>query len=148
MNDSGDYNESFDHPENRLEKDRPTTPRLRLHPQSSGASFSHNQRPLRRQRACEGFNSTHHESAKNSAVQWKFCRFKSCILFSYSFWFYTFRIAYLLLFQTVLASDAEEKLVRDLFRDYNKLIRPVELINETLDVAIRVYLIQLINVVC
>ena len=31
----------------------------------------------------------------------------------------------------VLCSEDEERLVRDLFRDYNKLIRPVEALNET-----------------
>lgn len=31
----------------------------------------------------------------------------------------------------VLCSEDEERLVRDLFRDYNKLIRPVETLNET-----------------
>lgn len=32
---------------------------------------------------------------------------------------------------TVLCSEDEERLVRDLFRDYNKLIRPVQALNET-----------------
>ena len=35
---------------------------------------------------------------------------------------------------TVLCSEDEERLVRDLFRDYNKLIRPVEALNETVEV--------------
>ncbi|XP_074605443.1 nicotinic acetylcholine receptor beta1 [Brevipalpus obovatus] len=63
-------------------------------------------------------------------------------------WFHTLKklIYYLLIVQTVLASEAEERLVRDIFRDYNKLIRPVELINETVSVELKVYLIQLINV--
>ena len=34
----------------------------------------------------------------------------------------------------VLCSEDEERLVRDLFRDYNKLIRPVESMNETVEV--------------
>lgn len=44
------------------------------------------------------------------------------------------------------ASDDEERLVRDLFRDYNKLIRPVEFVNETVEVEMGLSFIQLINV--
>ncbi|XP_054160308.1 acetylcholine receptor subunit beta-like 1 [Oppia nitens] len=46
----------------------------------------------------------------------------------------------------VLCSDDEERLVRDLFRDYNKLIRPVEMMNETVEVHFKISLVQLINV--
>ena len=44
------------------------------------------------------------------------------------------------------ASEEEERLVRDLFRDYNKLIRPVEHPNETIEVEVGLQFIQLINV--
>lgn len=47
----------------------------------------------------------------------------------------------------VRASDDEERLVRDLFRDYNKLIRPVEVLNMTVEVEFGLSFIQLINVV-
>lgn len=47
----------------------------------------------------------------------------------------------------VIASEDEERLVRDLFRDYNKLIRPVEINNNTVEVLFSMSLIQLINVV-
>lgn len=46
----------------------------------------------------------------------------------------------------VLASEDEERLVRDLFRDYNKLIRPVEIMNMTVEVQFGLSFIQLINV--
>lgn len=48
---------------------------------------------------------------------------------------------------SVRGSEDEERLVRDLFRDYNKLIRPVERMNETVDVSFGLSFIQLINVV-
>jgi len=44
------------------------------------------------------------------------------------------------------ASEDEERLVRDLFRDYNKLIRPVENSNDTVEVEMGLSFIQLINV--
>ena len=47
---------------------------------------------------------------------------------------------------TALCSEDEERLVRDLFRDYNKLIRPVEVMNETVEVQFGLSFIQLINV--
>ncbi|XP_076322018.1 acetylcholine receptor subunit beta-like 1 [Tachypleus tridentatus] len=46
----------------------------------------------------------------------------------------------------VECSEDEERLVRDLFRDYNKLIRPVEMMNKTLVVSFGLSFIQLINV--
>ncbi|GIY00599.1 acetylcholine receptor subunit beta-like 1 [Caerostris darwini] len=46
----------------------------------------------------------------------------------------------------VMASEDEERLVRDLFRDYNKLIRPVEVMNKTVEVQFGLSFIQLINV--
>ncbi|KAI1301178.1 Acetylcholine receptor subunit beta-like 1 [Halotydeus destructor] len=47
---------------------------------------------------------------------------------------------------TALCSEDEERLVRDLFRDYNKLIRPVEAMNDTVEVQFGLSFIQLINV--
>ncbi|XP_076355312.1 acetylcholine receptor subunit beta-like 1 [Tachypleus tridentatus] len=46
----------------------------------------------------------------------------------------------------VRCSEDEERLVRDLFRDYNKLIRPVEATNRTVNVSFGLSFIQLINV--
>ncbi|KAG1656575.1 Acetylcholine receptor subunit beta-like 1 [Nymphon striatum] len=43
-------------------------------------------------------------------------------------------------------SEDEERLVRDLFRDYNKLIRPVRNINESLEVTLGISFFQLLNV--
>lgn len=45
-----------------------------------------------------------------------------------------------------LCSEDEERLVRDLFRGYNKLIRPVENMTYNVDVAFGLAFIQLINV--
>lgn len=45
-----------------------------------------------------------------------------------------------------LASEDEERLVRDLFRDYNKLIRPVENSNDTVEVEMGLSFVQLINI--
>ncbi|XP_045113185.1 acetylcholine receptor subunit beta-like 1 [Portunus trituberculatus] len=47
---------------------------------------------------------------------------------------------------TGLCSEDEERLVRDLFRGYNKLIRPVENMTNNVDVAFGLAFIQLINV--
>lgn len=44
------------------------------------------------------------------------------------------------------ASEDEERLVRDLFRDYNRLIRPVEHPNQTVEVELGLSFVQLINV--
>ncbi|KAH9424827.1 Neurotransmitter-gated ion-channel transmembrane region [Dermatophagoides pteronyssinus] len=43
-------------------------------------------------------------------------------------------------------SEDEERLVRDLFRDYNKLIRPVKLINDSVKVNVKLQFVQLINI--
>ncbi|XP_018022908.1 acetylcholine receptor subunit beta-like 1, partial [Hyalella azteca] len=48
--------------------------------------------------------------------------------------------------KTVCGSEDEERLVRDLFRGYNKLIRPVENMTHRVDVAFGLAFIQLINV--
>lgn len=45
-------------------------------------------------------------------------------------------------------SEDEERLVRDLFRGYNKLIRPVQNMTQTVDVRFGLAFVQLINVVC
>lgn len=47
-----------------------------------------------------------------------------------------------------LGSEDEERLVRDLFRGYNKLIRPVQNMTQTVDVRFGLAFVQLINVVC
>ena len=46
-----------------------------------------------------------------------------------------------------VGSRDEERLVRDLFRGYNKLIRPVENMTQKVEVAFGLAFIQLINVV-
>ena len=46
-----------------------------------------------------------------------------------------------------LCSQEEERLVRDLFRGYNKLIRPVQNMTEKVAVSFGLAFIQLINVV-
>lgn len=43
-------------------------------------------------------------------------------------------------------SEDEERLVRDLFRGYNKLIRPVQNMTEKVDVKFGLAFVQLINV--
>ena len=48
---------------------------------------------------------------------------------------------------SVEGSEDEERLVRDLFRGYNKLIRPVENMSQTVDVKFGLAFVQLINVV-
>jgi hypothetical protein len=47
-----------------------------------------------------------------------------------------------------VGSRDEERLVRDLFRGYNKLIRPVQNMTQKVEVAFGLAFIQLINVVC
>ena len=54
--------------------------------------------------------------------------------------------SHLVLFPGVGSRD-EERLVRDLFRGYNKLIRPVENMTQKVEVAFGLAFIQLINVV-
>lgn len=44
-------------------------------------------------------------------------------------------------------SEDEERLVRDLFRGYNKLIRPVQNMTQKVDVRFGLAFVQLINVV-
>lgn len=46
-----------------------------------------------------------------------------------------------------VCSEDEERLVRDLFRGYNKLIRPVQNMTEKVDVRFGLAFVQLINVV-
>lgn len=47
----------------------------------------------------------------------------------------------------VSCSEDEERLVRDLFRGYNKLIRPVQNMTQKVDVRFGLAFVQLINVV-
>lgn len=47
----------------------------------------------------------------------------------------------------VSASEDEERLVRDLFRGYNKLIRPVQNMTQKVGVRFGLAFVQLINVV-
>lgn len=47
----------------------------------------------------------------------------------------------------VSGSEDEERLVRDLFRGYNKLIRPVQNMTQKVDVRFGLAFVQLINVV-
>jgi hypothetical protein len=54
---------------------------------------------------------------------------------------------FLLIFLLVNASEDEERLVRDLFRGYNKLIRPVQNMTQKVDVRFGLAFVQLINVV-
>lgn len=48
---------------------------------------------------------------------------------------------------SVFGSEDEERLVRDLFRGYNKLIRPVQNMTQKVDVRFGLAFVQLINVV-
>lgn len=48
---------------------------------------------------------------------------------------------------SVKCSEDEERLVRDLFRGYNKLIRPVQNMTQKVDVRFGLAFVQLINVV-
>lgn len=50
-------------------------------------------------------------------------------------------------FYLVSCSEDEERLVRDLFRGYNKLIRPVQNMTQKVDVRFGLAFVQLINVV-
>lgn len=49
--------------------------------------------------------------------------------------------------RAVNASEDEERLVRDLFRGYNKLIRPVQNMTQKVGVRFGLAFVQLINVV-
>lgn len=97
------------------------------------------------------FASNENSQAQNSvfAIIWTIMLnifFK--IIFFWMFYFWSiFQFLLLFLLQTVFCSEEEERLIGHLFRDYNKLIRPVELINKTVEVQFSMYLIQLINVV-
>ena len=47
----------------------------------------------------------------------------------------------------VYSSDYEEQLFRELFQDYNPLIRPVQRLEDAVNVSFSIALLQLINVV-
>lgn len=51
-----------------------------------------------------------------------------------------------ILASSVNSSEDEERLVRDLFRGYNKLIRPVQNMTQKVDVRFGLAFVQLINV--
>ncbi|XP_008550877.2 acetylcholine receptor subunit beta-like 1 [Microplitis demolitor] len=55
-------------------------------------------------------------------------------------------LLFLKIFYVVLCSEDEERLVRDLFRGYNKLIRPVQNMTEKVHVEFGLAFVQLINV--
>lgn len=62
--------------------------------------------------------------------------------------FLKLKINFLLhLIPLVIGSEDEERLVRDLFRGYNKLIRPVQNMTQKVDVRFGLAFVQLINVV-
>lgn len=70
-------------------------------------------------------------------------------IFSTRYWYYILFITIISRKGSTLfawASEDEERLVRDLFRDYNKLIRPVENNNDTVKVSMGLAFIQLINI--
>jgi len=61
--------------------------------------------------------------------------------------YWTLALVFLLQVMSGLCSQEEERLVRDLFRGYNKLIRPVQNMTEKVAVSFGLAFIQLINVV-
>ncbi|XP_041563995.1 acetylcholine receptor subunit beta-like 1 isoform X1 [Drosophila elegans] len=67
-----------------------------------------------------------------ASVSWVRFRFRFCIRFPLCF--------------LVSASEDEERLVRDLFRGYNKLIRPVQNMTQKVGVRFGLAFVQLINV--
>jgi len=62
------------------------------------------------------------------------------------FWAVVLLVVSLLQVMPGLCSQEEERLVRDLFRGYNKLIRPVQNMTQKVEVAFGLAFIQLINV--
>jgi len=60
---------------------------------------------------------------------------------------WTFPLITLIALLAGLCSEDEERLVRDLFRGYNKLIRPVQNMTEKVHVRFGLAFVQLINVV-
>nr|WUR05320.1 nicotinic acetylcholine receptor beta 1 subunit [Orius laevigatus] len=57
-----------------------------------------------------------------------------------------FSVLFLWIFSSATCSEDEERLVRDLFRGYNKLIRPVQNMTQKVDVRFGLAFVQLINV--
>lgn len=66
------------------------------------------------------------------------------VIFFFSFCHFHFTTKYHIL---VVGSEDEERLVRDLFRGYNKLIRPVQNMTQKVNVRFGLAFVQLINVV-
>jgi hypothetical protein len=54
----------------------------------------------------------------------------------------------LILIQNIKCSVEEERLLKNLFKGYNKLIRPVKNSSEHVVITMDLVLLQLINVVC
>lgn len=52
------------------------------------------------------------------------------------------------LIKKIKCSEEEERLVKSLFKGYNKLIRPVRNASDHVVVTLDLFLLQLINVVC
>lgn len=67
--------------------------------------------------------------------------FRFFLVFSCAPWFFVSCVS------LVSASEDEERLVRDLFRGYNKLIRPVQNMTQKVGVRFGLAFVQLINVV-
>lgn len=62
--------------------------------------------------------------------------------------FFSFAFGFIFIHNCIaFGSEDEERLVRDLFRGYNKLIRPVQNMTQTVDVRFGLAFVQLINVV-
>ncbi|KAL1397684.1 hypothetical protein pipiens_009579 [Culex pipiens pipiens] len=61
-------------------------------------------------------------------------------------WLLSLAVAIQYYFGIVNGSEDEERLVRDLFRGYNKLIRPVQNMTQKVDVRFGLAFVQLINV--
>ncbi|XP_014256431.1 acetylcholine receptor subunit beta-like 1 [Cimex lectularius] len=57
-----------------------------------------------------------------------------------------FSLFFLRILSSAICSEDEERLVRDLFRGYNKLIRPVQNMTQKVDVRFGLAFVQLINV--
>jgi hypothetical protein len=75
--------------------------------------------------------------------------------FTFNFSFFNFLIYFLILnlfvtkfVNVVNCSMEEEKLLKNLFKGYNKLIRPVKNSSEHVVITMDLVLLQLINVVC
>jgi nicotinic acetylcholine receptor len=57
-------------------------------------------------------------------------------------------LSFMLITQNIKCSVEEERLLKNLFKGYNKLIRPVKNSSEHVVITMDLVLLQLINVVC